>query len=94
MPHARHTDPSTSHSAAESVENLTMTQEYILVSLVRPGTDVDLIQRYNNSKHAPRASESGIRSRRAELVKLGLVQDTGLRTRLASGRQAIVWQVA
>jgi hypothetical protein len=46
---------------------------------------------YNNMRTAPRASESGIRSRRAELVDRGLVVDTGRRIRLESGRYAIVW---
>jgi hypothetical protein len=94
MPHARLTDPQTSHEAAESVGNLTATKEAILKALARPGTDVDLVERYQNLRNAPRASESGIRSRRAELVRDGLVQDSGDRVRLASGRNAIVWQVA
>lgn len=94
MAYARKTDPTTSHMAAASVQDITATQEYILKALKRPATDVDLVERYNNLKTAPRASESGIRSRRAELVALGLVKDSGLRVVLASGRKAIVWQVA
>lgn len=94
MPHARHTDPTTSHEAAASVGNLTATKQAILKALVRPGTDVDIIQRYKNLHGAPTASESGIRSRRAELVVAGLVLDTGSRAKLPSGRTAIVWAVA
>jgi len=94
MASARHTDPSTSHEAAMTVGRITETQEFILKALKRPATDVDLLERYRNYKTAPYASESGIRSRRAELVKQGLVVDTGKRARLASGRNAIVWKVA
>lgn len=93
MPYARHTDPQTSHDAAASVTNLTATKQAILKALVRPGTDVDLVQRYKNLHGAPAASESGIRSRRAELALAGLVKPVGT-ARLASGRNAIVWAVA
>lgn len=88
---ARKTDPETSHEAAESVDRITETQEYVLRALRRPRADVELVEAYRKFKRAPRASESGIRSRRAELVDRGLVIDTGRRVRLESGRFAIVW---
>lgn len=88
---ARRTDPITSHDAAESVDNITQTQSYVLRCLRRPRVDVELVSAYREYKTAPRASESGIRSRRAELVDRGLVIDTGRRVRLESGRYAIVW---
>lgn len=88
---ARNTDPFTSWEAAESVDNITETQEWILRALRRPRPDVELVEAYRAFKRAPRASESGIRSRRAELVDRGLVVDTGKRVRLSSGRYAIVW---
>lgn len=88
---ARKTDPKTSHEAAESVDRITETQEYVLRALRRPRADVELVEAYRKFKRAPRASESGIRSRRAELVDRGLVIDTGRRVRLESGRFAIVW---
>jgi hypothetical protein len=94
MAHARNTDPITSHEAAASVNDITKTQEFILKALVRPRTDIDLVEAYRNLKLAPRASESGIRSRRAELVRAGLIMDTGERVKLASGRNAIVWAKA
>jgi hypothetical protein len=93
MARARVTDPETSHEAAESVDRVTETQEYILRALRRPRADVELVEAYRSFKRAPRASESGIRSRRAELVDRGLVVDTGRRVRLDSGRYAIVWGV-
>ena len=91
---ARRTDPITSHEAAESVDNITATQSYVLRCLKRPRVDVELVNAYRAYKTAPRASESGIRSRRAELVDRGLVVDTGRRVRLDSGRYAIVWGLA
>jgi hypothetical protein len=91
MPRARKTDPQTSHDAAESVERVTDTQLYILQALRKPRTDVQLVEAYGKLKRAPRASESGIRSRRAELVRKGLVVDAGIKQMLPSGRMAIVW---
>jgi hypothetical protein len=93
MPKARKTDPQTSHEAAESVNNVTLTQEYVLKALRRARTDVQLIEAYRSMRKAPPASESGIRSRRAELVRKGLVVDTGSRQVLPSGRKAIVWWI-
>ena len=57
-------------------------------------TDVALVKAYNGLNKARRSSESGIRSRRAELVAAGLVVDTGDRVKLPSNRLAIVWAVA
>lgn len=91
-PRARRTDPKTSHDAAESVRDVTTTQEFVLRALRRPRTDVELLEAYRNFKRAPRASESGVRTRRAELVRLGLVRDSGRRIVLESGRSAIVWE--
>jgi len=89
---ARTMDPETSHEAAESVRNVTTTHEYVLRALRRPRTDPELLEAYRQFKRAPRASESGIRSRRAELVRAGLVRDSKRRVRLESGRRAIVWE--
>ena len=97
MPHARTTDPQTSHEAAESVFNISSTQDGILTLLSIEGmTDVELVESYGrfsrvSNGRVPMASESGIRSRRAELVKAGLVIDSGDRRKLPSGRNAIVW---
>lgn len=98
MPYARHTDPQTSHDAAASVTNLTETKLHILQILsLGDRTDEELILKYtiwganNGWKYV---SESGIRSRRAELVKAGLIVDSGKRKTLTSGRDAIVWRKA
>jgi len=94
MPQARRTDPQTSHDAANSVKNINKTKKAILVLLRKHQSDMQLVANYSKlarQNKAPRASESGIRSRRAELVRLGLVKDTGKRDKSASNRQMIVW---
>ena len=94
MPHARATDPSTSHAAAASVTKITGTQGAILRLLFTPRMDEELVDAYYRIADqgiAPYASPSGIRSRRAELVEKGWVEDTGARVKMRSGRMAIVW---
>jgi len=90
MPFARTTDPETSHEAAQSVTNITPLKQEILQRLMTPMTDADLIETIRTGSRLI-ATESGIRSRRAELVQAGLVKDTGARVKLATGRNAIVW---
>lgn len=98
MPHARVADPQTSHDAANSVGRITETQEVILVILRHGGlTDTEIVELYHKASVdspalVPRASDSGIRSRRAELTARGFIKDSGRRAKLASGRQAIVWE--
>lgn len=90
MPFARLTDPETSHEAAQSVTNITPLKQEILQRLMTPMTDADLIATIKSSSRLL-VTESGVRSRRAELVQAGLVKDTGERVKLATGRSAIVW---
>jgi len=95
MAYARTTDPITSHEAADSVENITETQETILSLLRTPMCDLELIMAYrlaNEIGKAPYASESGIRSRRAELVHKNLVDHTGEFRLSPSGRRMMVWR--
>ena len=95
MPNARTSDPHPSREAAASVSNVTETQQVIISLLtVESMTDEMLVTAYQSTLFAPQASESGIRSRRAELVRRGAVVDTGARRKLQSGRNAIVWAVA
>ena len=85
MPAARATDPETSHEAADAHDETTVTvsQAAVLHVLATYGplADVELVERYNAVRvrydHPPQ-TDSGIRSRRADLVKLGLaaLQDT------------------
>lgn len=90
MPFARTTDPETSHEAAQSITNITPLKQEILQRLMTPMTDADLIAVIRNGSRLL-VTESGVRSRRAELVQAGLVKDTGERVKLATGRSAIVW---
>lgn len=95
MPNARKTDPQTSHAAAASVGNLTATKLAILDILTRPMPDEDLIDRYYVRVEvglAPKASPSGIRSRRKELFDADLVESAGF-DKTASGRSTVVWRV-
>lgn len=96
---ARTTDPSTSHAAAASISEDTLRESQAAVLRfmrnLGPMTDVDLVARYSSAaglQDLPRQSQSGLRTRRAELAAAGLVEDTGERVRLESGRQAIVWR--
>lgn len=97
--HARHNDPITSHEAAASdlPESQSKTQLAILVILgYGPMTDTEIIRTYSDLYQfgdVPRASESGIRSRRAELVAMGKVEDSGEFRLTPSNRRAIVWRL-
>lgn len=96
MPNARHTDPSTSHEAARSLtaERLTETQRIILELLGnRQATDEEIQQlHYAGAEQGfwNHASPSGLRSRRAELVARGLVEEKN-RDKTRFGRSTIVW---
>lgn len=93
MPRARKTDPVTSHEAADSVEKVSTTQLAVYKLLKKHMTDQELHTAYVSMVtigKAPMASESGIRSRRAELVQLNLVEPKGF-ARTWSGRRCIVW---
>jgi hypothetical protein len=90
MPNTRTTDPETSHEAAMSVINMTPLKSEILQRLMTPMTDADLIEVIKKGSRLL-VTESGVRSRRSELVQAGLVKDTGARVKLATGRNAIVW---
>lgn len=95
---ARHTDPGTSHAAAESVREITDRQQAVLDLFGKygPMTDEALLLRYKDLRHRanttlPEQSDSGIRTRRSELVDRGDLYDTGERSIMRSGRRAIVW---
>jgi hypothetical protein len=95
--HARTTDPDTSHAAAASIpsDKIRASQAAVLEVMKEfgPMSDVVLVAYYQGTGQPPQ-SESGIRTRRKELVTLGKIRDSGRKTVLASGRMAIVWEVA
>jgi hypothetical protein len=72
----RHTDPTTSHLAAASVD-VTKWQAAVFSSMVlysRPVTDEELVA--DVLRHFGQGSPSGIRSRRSELERAGVVECT------------------
>jgi hypothetical protein len=88
--HARSTDPETSHDAADSVRNIRASQIAVLaLFMAGPATDEQLAERAKARRL--RISPSGLRSRRSELVRMGMVVDTGERERTYSNRRTIVW---
>jgi hypothetical protein len=98
MPHARHTDPQTSHEAAASVNlnSMTATKKMIYAILQEPFTDEQIAELYENAVRlglAPRASLSGIRSRRNELYREHLIEPIGY-GKTVSNRRAIIWQAS
>jgi hypothetical protein len=93
---ARRTDPDTSRLAAYALSNLSDARRAVLGVLVDLGglaTDERLAEAYTATEGLIRQSPSGLRTRRSELVDLGLVRDSLQRVRLPSGRWSIVWAV-
>lgn len=96
MPHARHTDPTTSHEAAAGIDpaQLTKTKGAILNLLAVPMTDDQLRAAYGELVAlgiSPAASESGLRTRRSELHQHGLIKPVGY-GQTGYKRRAIIWQ--
>ena len=105
---SRPTDPATSAAAAESMsaEHLSELQGLILASLRESEkTDEELIDavaakrsiadvRAGDADRSVQPSPSSVRTRRAELVRLGLVEDSGRSRRLSTGRLSIVWRAS
>jgi hypothetical protein len=99
MPNARITDPETSHEAAKSVSKLRYMYDTMIVAFetLGPMNDEQLIKLWRvgvNELGWRSASESGIRSRRSELVAQGKLKDSGKRQKMQSGRLSIVWEIA
>jgi hypothetical protein len=92
---ARSTDGPTSHKAASSVTRMTRKRQDVMATFRRFGslTDEQLVQVYGTMDDVTDQSESGLRTRRSELVRMELLQDTGTKRRIRSGRQAVVWGV-
>lgn len=90
---ARKTDPETSHEAARSVKDLRRSQWEVYRAFQRLGkmTDEELLSEYQYVS-AHKQSDSGLRTRRKELVDLGWLRDTGERKTTYAGRSTIVWE--
>lgn len=91
---ARSTDPGTSWEAARSItpEKLRESQRAVLgaLKLAGPSTDERIYRCLHESEYD--ITPSGARTRRSELVAMGLVRDSGRKDVLRSGRRAIVWE--
>jgi len=93
LPTARPTDPATSHEAASSVRNVRESQQLILKALdIWRRTGLTDEQIYDCPAICSYMSPSGARTRRSELVRQGLVVDSGERRKTKAGRQTIVWK--
>lgn len=92
---ARSTDPATSHAAAASLGDLRPSQAAVLALFqeLGPMADEALLISYRERAVEPSQSDSGLRSRRAELVDQGLLEDSGERGLTGSGRATIVWRI-
>lgn len=96
-PRARLKDPDTSKAAAQSVRDPSETHRHILTLLREHGrmTDLRILAEYQKSMAThdwPRVSQSGLRTRRRELVDMGRVKDSGYRPTTGSGRKAVEWE--
>jgi hypothetical protein len=95
---ARRTDPQTSHQAARSVIKINDTHRRILMILAEgAATDEQLYSAWqfmHCNKDWPRVSQSGVRSRRNELVKKGKVVDSGEKGTTVAGRACTIWRLA
>jgi hypothetical protein len=93
---ARTDDPETSHAAAASVKT-TQNREAVYEALCKLGqcTDWLLVTVYQQQYEVegwPKQSASGIRTRRAELVKLGRAKYAGFTIWGETGRRMRVWE--
>jgi len=94
--HARTTDPDTSYAAAARVTDATEVQQRVLALLgMRPMTDEEILAAYERRYGRPdsRQAAESPRKRRSDLVRLGLVVDSGERRLLTSGRMGVVWRL-
>lgn len=69
---------------------LSLTQEFIIRVLDGEMSDEQLYKAYHKEIFAPKQTPQGIRSRRADLVKMGIVKEVG--TAISSrGRKTRLW---
>jgi hypothetical protein len=104
-PRARKTDRATSHEATtRAARGLTTKQRAVLSVFQQYGRlhDEQLVECYRELRRTqlargfgeqiPDMTDSSIRTRRAELVTLGRVRDTGHKTTTARGGPTTVWE--
>jgi hypothetical protein len=92
--HARATDPWTSHSAADSIADVTPLQYRLLqcFDVEMAMTDEELVKVYARTWGITwPATDSSIRSRRSELVGMGQLLPTNETRKTKAGHKSIVW---
>ncbi|AEQ21086.1 hypothetical protein E3_1690 [Rhodococcus phage E3] len=94
MPATRNSDPNTSHEAEKSVRiGPSRKDVYRTFFKYGPMTDAELLQAYRlPSEVLVPQSDSGLRSRRAELVAQGMLEARGI-TANATGRKVTIWAI-
>ena len=86
-PYSRATDPKTSKQGPSSYRMNQSRSDVLKTIKLRPLTDIELVQAVSD-----KMSASGARTRRAELVRMGLVKDSGKRRKSDSKRSHVVWE--
>ena len=93
--HARRTDPETSHEAAATVDVATERARVLSILLDHDALTDEEIEAIHQWREKSRgwgpSSGSGLRSRRAELVREGLVVERDRLGQTRSGRRSIRW---
>lgn len=95
----RKSDPVTSHQAADATAHkVHPSQQYVLDTLMwyGPMADHELVEFHENEvavNGGTRYSASRLRSARAEQVKFGNIEDSGVRTTTPGGGATKVWRV-
>jgi hypothetical protein len=89
---ARWSDPETSWQAAKRLGDLTEQQAKVWQVLILNGAMIDELLIVKCREAGIGMSDSGIRSRRNELVNAGLVVDTGKTGRTVRGRNSTKWR--
>lgn len=92
---SRKGDPWTSREAGRSVKHITETQGRLIGILRHWGdglTDEELWQEWEATYDRP-ISPSGLRTRRRELERLEVIEDSGWTRPTKAGRKSIVWRL-
>lgn len=89
-PRARRTDPLVSHEAADT-NSVLRPRVWVLETLTRqPLADHELVETARDE--GVRYTPQRLRTARAELVRAGLVEESGIYRMTENNRRAIVWQ--
>lgn len=94
---ARAADPETSHVAAAGVQVSENQRALLIIMRTLPGPvlDEELVKEYSRRRKAmrlPEQSESGIRSRRAELARMGKLEE-GEKKKMKTGGIGRTWKI-